>query len=172
MSGHPHRLNDLEDGGADDYEDEEGLAMMSFSHERNDYKKAKSRAWWKTILMQLYLYTYNKFGADRVLVIVLAGSFHLDVYWLFVFWASDCSYFGQKMTPIVPNIFCFATNNSTLTLKPRVKIKDHPTWPLLVTFLAFFSFAFLICGVDGIWNIKWSIQVDILLPFTANNHFP
>ena len=126
----------------------------------------------KTILMQLYLYTYNKFGADRVLVIVLAGSFHLDVYWLFVFWASDCSYFDQKMTPIVPNIFCFATNNSTLTLKPRVKIKDHPTWPLLVTFLAFFSFAFLICGVDGIWNIKWSIQVDILLPFTANNHFP
>jgi len=115
-SGHPHRLNDLEDGGADDYEDKEG----------------------------------NKFRADRVLVIVLAGSFHLDVYWLFVFWASDCSYFGQKMTPIVPNTFCFATNNSTLTLKPRVKIKDHPTWPLLVTFLAFFSFAFLICGVDGI----------------------
>ena len=75
------------------------------------------------------------------------------------------------MTPIVPNIFCFAKHNSTLTLKPRV-IKDHPTWPLLVTFLAFFSFAFLICGVDGIWNIKWSIQVDILLPFTANNQFP
>merc|ERR1719153_1676079 len=42
-SGHPHRLNDLEDGGADDYEDKEG----------------------------------NKFRADRVLVIVLAGSFHL-----------------------------------------------------------------------------------------------
>ena len=149
-SGHPHRLNDLEDGRADDYEDKEGLAMKSFSHERNDYKKAKSRAWWRSILMHRYLYTYNKFGADRVLVIVLAGSFHLDVYWLLVFWASDCSYFGQKMAPIVPNIFCFATNNCTLTLKPRVKIKDHPTWPLLVTFLAFFSFAFLICGVDGI----------------------
>ena len=148
-SGHPHRLNDLEDGRADDYEDKEGLAMKSFSHERNDYKKAKSRAWWRSILMHRYLYTYNKFGADRVLVIVLAGSFHLDVCWLFVFWASDCSYFGQKMTPIVPNIFCFAKHNSTLTLKPRV-IKDHPTWPLLVTFLAFFSFAFLICGVDGI----------------------
>merc|ERR1712012_1535741 len=64
-SSHPHRLNDLEDGGADDYEDKEG----------------------------------NKFGADRVLVIVLAGSFHLAP-------------FGD--------------------------------------FLAFFSFAFLICGVDGI----------------------
>ena len=78
-SGHPHRLNDLEDGRADDYEDKEGLAMKSFSHERNDYKKAKSWAWWRSILVQRYFYTYNKFGADRVLVIVLAGSFHLDV---------------------------------------------------------------------------------------------
>merc|ERR1711963_718867 len=40
-SSHPHRLNDLEDGGADDYEDKEG----------------------------------NKFGADRVLVIVLLVPF-------------------------------------------------------------------------------------------------
>ena len=76
---HPDSLDDLEHGRSNHHEDKEGLAMKSFSHERNDYKKAKSRAWWKTILMQRYLYTYNKFGADRVLVIVLAGSFHLDV---------------------------------------------------------------------------------------------
>ena len=47
----------------------------------------------------------------------------------------------------------------------RVKHASRLTWPLLVTFLAFFSFAFLIWGVDGIWNtdslIKSGEPIDL-----------